>query len=522
MKRILFLLICFPIVVLAQERIMVITDPHVLATSLMDTASLSFQTMIKDQRKMIQFSEESWLALVDTALAQQPDLILIPGDLTKDGEKASHQIVVSQLQRLLDVNIPTLVIPGNHDIGGTAYAYLSDKKESVESLSDAEWESTYAQTYNQIIAKDPASHSYVAEPLPGVTVLGIDGSHNSASTGSLSEETLAWLLAQADNAKSKQNMIIAMSHWQLLEHVDKQTLMFSSSRFDNADAIRDSLLAHGVHILLTGHFHVNSISTYRDTTGLTNDSLVEISTGSPITYPCPYRWLTIAPDRSSLSVETNTLSAIPSQPDLYAYSRSWMAEHVQTLIPSMTLRLFGHADEALEMIRAYPLIGEVFANLIEKSIPETDSAKIALVQKHLGSTIVDLYLLHSDGNEPDNPQADSLAQAAYNGIEALLHEITDETMKFFPDNQELLITAALTLAREPVQSLVEDRTNWISEQYSDVTDDLLLQLNTQEKLDEALEYVKNCTEDVFYDLLGRPIAHPQKGIYIHNGQKISR
>ena len=127
-------MICFPIVVLAQERIMVITDPHVLATSFMDTASLSFQTMIKDQRKMIQFSEESWLALVDTALAQQPDLILIPGDLTKDGEKASHQIVISQLQRLLDVNIPTLVIPGNHDIGGTAYAYLSDKKESVESL----------------------------------------------------------------------------------------------------------------------------------------------------------------------------------------------------------------------------------------------------------------------------------------------------------------------------------------------------------------------------------------------------
>ena len=73
----------------------------------------------------------------------------------------------------------------------------------------------------------------------------------------------------------KGNTIIAMCHWQLLEHIDKQSRLESSCRLKNADAIRDSLMQHGVHLVLTGHFHVNGISTRHDSiTG--NDSIVPL------------------------------------------------------------------------------------------------------------------------------------------------------------------------------------------------------------------------------------------------------
>ena len=104
--------------VAAQERIMVLSDPHVLPQSLLDTSSLAFHEMMDSQRKMIDMSEPAFIALVDTALAYHPDLVLIPGDLTKDSEKASHALVVAQLNRLQQAGIPTLLIPGNHDIGG--------------------------------------------------------------------------------------------------------------------------------------------------------------------------------------------------------------------------------------------------------------------------------------------------------------------------------------------------------------------------------------------------------------------
>mgnify|MGYP006354081191 FL=1 len=335
-------LVVFSSMTFAQERVMVIADPHVLASSLVEEGA-AMDKMMAGQRKMLDLSEVAFTALVDTALLHKPALVLIPGDLTKDSEVASHDVVVEQLSRLQSAGINTLVIPGNHDIGGKAFAYRGGESVPVESLSDSEWESKYAMVYEQALAKDPNSHSYVAEPLRGVTVLGIDASHDDGE-GYLSDETLAWVLAQADEANAKGNMILAMCHWQVLEHVDDGGMITDiSARLQAADTIRDELMAHGVHMLLTGHVHVNSISTYRDTIAVIGDSIVEISTGSPITYPCPYRWLTIASDRSTVEVSTAMLSALPEQDDLTTYSREWMKEHIEIMMPSLSVRLYDKA-----------------------------------------------------------------------------------------------------------------------------------------------------------------------------------
>ena len=168
MKKYLFLLwAIMPVLSMSQERIMVIADPHVMASSLHDDGA-AFTQLMEGQRKMIDLSEQLWLAAIDTALAHQPQLVLIPGDLTKDSEKASHQLVIGQLQRLHDAGIKTLVIPGNHDIECDAMSYLGEEVVSVESLQDDEWESTYDWVYRDAV-KDADSHSFAAEPIEGVT-----------------------------------------------------------------------------------------------------------------------------------------------------------------------------------------------------------------------------------------------------------------------------------------------------------------------------------------------------------------
>jgi metallophosphoesterase superfamily enzyme len=84
MKKIyLFLLLLLPLFVCAQEKIMLIADPHVLASSLVEEGA-AFDSMMQKQRKMIDMSEAAFCALVDTALQYKPALVLIPGDLTKD------------------------------------------------------------------------------------------------------------------------------------------------------------------------------------------------------------------------------------------------------------------------------------------------------------------------------------------------------------------------------------------------------------------------------------------------------
>ena len=110
-------MVLFASVAIAQERVMLITDPHVLASSLVEQGT-AMDEMMAGQRKMLDMSEEVFVALIDTALAHKPALVLIPGDLTKDGEMASHNVVVEQLERLRAAGINVLLIPGNHDIGG--------------------------------------------------------------------------------------------------------------------------------------------------------------------------------------------------------------------------------------------------------------------------------------------------------------------------------------------------------------------------------------------------------------------
>ena len=489
MKRILLTgLIALSLIgIQAQERIMVITDPHVLAPSLVEPGS-AFDEMMTGQRKMIDLSASVWQALIDTAMLYKPELVLIPGDLTKDGELESHTLVAGSLQKLREAGINVLVIPGNHDIGGKAYSYIGDETFPTETLANENWESTYPWVYEQAIAKDEDSHSYAAEPFAGVTMLAIDGAKNDAGVGNLSDKTLAFVLAQADSAVAKGNMIVAMAHWQILEHFDQQGTLESACRFKNADDLRDSLMAHGVHLVLTGHFHVNGITTYRTPGAEKVDSLVEITTGSPITYPCPYRWLMLSENRADVQVETAFVESLPEQDNMHQYSREWMSEHATNMIPQLSLRAWHKIENNMDLVAE--MFGDNIAAMLQECIPATDSAKIAMVQKHFGSTVVELYLLHSDGNEPEYPEGDSLAQALYDGMESMMHEMTDAKMDnmIYRNVQKLLIAAAKDLAQEPVQSLVEDKTQWKQKEDADRTDDLHLTLTVNKpRGDQAIE-----------------------------------
>ena len=461
--------------------------------------------MMASQRKMLDLSEEAWNAVMDTALKYRPALVLIPGDLTMDSEKASHDVVVNSLNKLHAEGIRTIVIPGNHDIGGNAYAYKGEQKIQVENLKDELWESQYAWVYEQAAAKDPHSHSFASEPLEGLTVLGIDGSHNAEGTGSLSDETLAWILAQADVAKKKNHMIIGMCHWQLMDHFDKQSSLESSCQLKDAAAIRDSLMRHGVHTVLTGHFHVNGITTWKDG----NDSIVEITTGSPITYPCPYRWLTIDEDRKSLSVETEDITALPSHPDLQTYSRAWMAEHTHSMINVLAPRIWNRMDDIQAKLEQQ--FGATTVQLLMQVLPQTNEERIALVDKHIGSTVVELYLLHSDANEPDHREADSLAQAFYTGMNNMIKEVLSVSIALKMVLLEPMTAYANSLAKEPLQSLVEDKTQWSSTN-PDRTDDLHLTLAV------ADGYVRETLGIISVEVNTQKIVRNGQMLIIRNGK----
>jgi len=499
-KLVILFLACMPFIAKAQDRVMVIADPHVLPLSVI-AQEADFDTYMAKQRKMVDLSEPIWNALIDTALAYRPSLVLIPGDLTRDGEPEAHELVSSSLVRLQEAGIRTLVIPGNHDLPGST------------------WESLYSGTYENAV-KDPDSHSFAVSPRTGLTVIGIDGSDGNAGTGKLSSSTLSWILAQADEAVAKGHMIIAMSHWQILEHFDQKSTLESSCRFKNADALRDSLMHHGVHLVLTGHFHVNSITTYRDTTGLTTDSLVEISTGSSITYPCPYRWLSIPYDRSEIRVQTDYIRSVDTISDLLTYSREWMRVHTANMLPAMALRAWGKVDSNWSKVEAKlaSINMSYMASILYSFIPQTDEAKIDLVQRHLGPQAIELYLFHSEANENEHPEyGQLLADSVYAGMDNMMDEVFGLVVEMVPTLKIL----AKNMAQEPVQSIVEDIT-LRSSSYSDQTDDLHPVLRINAPWHEAIEHVGTTEKAMKMIHDGQLILRVGDRWYQANGQQIAQ
>jgi hypothetical protein len=95
---------------------------------------------------------------------------------------------------------------------------------------------------------------------------------------------------------------------------------------------------------------------------------------------------------------------------------------------------------------------------------------------------------------------------------------------FFRSMQDFLITTAKTVAKEPVQSLVEDKTDWKSAFFADRTDDLQVRLRINARAREALDQIDSQENDgAVYDMLGRRYnGELPHGVYIQNGQKIVR
>ncbi len=503
MKKIFFLAVLFPLLSFAQERIMVIADPHVLPQSVIEQET-DFAEYMKTQRKMLDLSEPIWHALLDTALKYKPNLVLIPGDLTRDGETAAHDTVSAGILRLQAAGIRTLVIPGNHDLPGD------------------NWETLYPGTFEDAV-KDADSYSFAVEPISGLTVIGIDGSDGNASVGKLSDATQAWILNQADAAVAKGNMIIAMSHWQILEHFDQQGTLESACRFTNADELRDDLMHHGVHLVLTGHFHVNGITTFRDTTGLTNDSLVEITTGSPITYPCPYRWLTLSADRKQVAVTTDYVTAVDTIVDLVTYGREWMYEHTQNMIPGLARRAWGKVldkwDEKVVPVMEQAGVPSYLIAAIKKLLPQSEEDQVAVTQKYLGEPAANLYLFHSEANENERPElGTTLANAVYDGMNGMVGEIFGNLVSALPVFPGL----ARSVAEVSVQSIVEDKTQRQSALYADVTDDLhpTLYINAAEP--QGFEEIEEIPCAVKYIRQGQLLIQKGERIYTPQGQQIAQ
>jgi predicted MPP superfamily phosphohydrolase len=321
-----------------QLKIAILSDIHYLAPSLLKNGAANgtaFQTYLAYDPKLIEFSDPIFRKVILQIKRDRPDIVLIPGDLTKDGEKMSHEAVARILQQLTYSGIKVFVVPGNHDINNPeARVYNGDNESPTPTIQAHDFQRIYADFgYKNAISRDPNSLSYICQPYRGLWILGIDDCEYYKNTdketvpGIIKPETMTWILGKLQEAKQKNITVLSMMHHGIVEHyIGQETLDPGYVTTDYATN-GPLLMAAGLKVMFTGHYHANDITMLGAEGG---DVLYDIETGSLVTYPSPYRMITLTD--KGMDINTNWVTSIyckmPGGVSFSDYSYGFLSAHL--------------------------------------------------------------------------------------------------------------------------------------------------------------------------------------------------
>lgn len=322
-------------------KIAIVSDIHYMSSSLLRNNAASgaaFQAYLDQDPKLIQYSDPIFRQCMKQVMAEKPDMLLVPGDLTKDGEKVSHQDLLKLLNQFAMAHIKVFVVPGNHDVNNPESAqYDGDNATHAPSISAAEFSTLYAAYgYDHTISRDPNSLSYVAQAMPGLWIMGLDACRYDDNVniaivgGRLKPGTQQWALNWIREAKKRHIVLFGMMHHGIVEHYTGQNQLDPGYVIDDYENIAHAFTEAGLSIMFTGHYHANDITSRQDG----NNILYDIETGSMVTAPVPYRMITVRDHTLDISTGyvRNITAQLPGGLNFTDYSTRFLSGHLDGYI----------------------------------------------------------------------------------------------------------------------------------------------------------------------------------------------
>lgn len=433
-------------------KIMVISDPHLLALALHDDGAAA-RHLAESDMKLVLESDMIMERMVDEIINEHAQLLLITGDLTFNGARASHERLVTHLERLRQAGVRSLVIPGNHDVRCPySKQYLGDSTEPVATVSSEEFARLYSSCgYGDDAERDPNSLSYTCEPIPGLMMLCIDSNRYSENRlpgdeggieyhndGAIKPESMEWIKHQLAVAQSQGKRVIALMHHHLLEHIDGESKLLPNYIVAGHEQVAQVLRDGGVKVVFTGHLHI--------TDAVTMSGLSDVAIGSASTYPLPMRTVTVSPAIDSLSIDTHFFSGIDSV--LLNHGRCKVEKSVSSISSLIARRLWsklsGRAEKLTQML--------AMQGMEAKGMPHDARELSELLLRHLREPLTQSMLSVASGGE-DPQQAVAIINAIKQGVRGMIVEI-------IPDGGELmadfLLEELLPRVEPTLRSALED------------------------------------------------------------------
>lgn len=352
-------------------RIAVMSDLHYLSPDMIaDTED--FEHAFNSDRKLLKESSSVLHEMLERVRADKPDILLVSGDLTKDGEQECHAALAKQLQQLQQ-DVPGLkiyVINGNHDIrnynaknfntpDGKAVPATRTEPEDFKRIYDFVYsDPTVLATFTPAEGNKAGGLSYVARPVEGLTIIAMDtcryssdntsnGDDEHETSGAISADLEKWVIEQTAAAKARGDLVIGLEHHGLVPHFDVQPTILPMYLVNGYERIAQEYADAGMSVVFTGHMHAVDIAAMTTAAG---NTIYDIETGSALTYPCPIRFVDLR--RSTVGGETNTYMSVSTKTHIGPIHYTDPATGVAYVIDDLTeyARKFGFTTDMLKTV----------------------------------------------------------------------------------------------------------------------------------------------------------------------------
>lgn len=386
-------------------RIAVMSDLHYLSPDMIaDTED--FEHAFNSDRKLLKESSSVLHEMLERVRADKPDILLVSGDLTKDGEQECHAALAKQLQQLQQ-DIPGLkiyVINGNHDIrnynaknfntpDGKAVPATRTHPEDFKRIYDFVYsDPTVIATFTPAAGNEAGSLSYVARPVEGLTVIAMDtcryssdntsnGDDEHETSGAISADLEKWVIEQTAAAKARGDLVIGLEHHGLVPHFDVEPTILPMYLVNGYERIAQEYADAGMSAVFTGHMHAVDIAAMTTKAG---NTFYDIETGSALTYPCPIRFVDLR--RSTVGGETNTYMSVSTKTHIGPINYTDPATGVAYVIDDLTeyAREFGFTTAMLKTVA-----GDFVKSFFGKYLPN-DTWPVTKIIENIDKIIEDV------------------------------------------------------------------------------------------------------------------------------------
>lgn len=293
-------------------KIAVLSDTHYYPLNYVSDCE-DYETYVGGDPKMLEESGSILDAALQMVREDAPDILVVSGDLTKDGEKLGHEQLSERFQAIEDeTDTEVFVINGNHDV------FNYEDSCTFENGSKEYAETTTADDFRQIYANFGYNGDYEAEyftnPSHGAgeiagelsytvdlgkfTIVAVDSGRYSPdadtgysenehiTAGRVDDDLLPWVVEKVQAAKAEGDTVIGLMHHGLVPHFEGEENILSEYVVDNWQATATAFADAGMRYIFTGHMHANDIAQFTSNAG---NTITDLETGSLSSWRSPQR-----------------------------------------------------------------------------------------------------------------------------------------------------------------------------------------------------------------------------------------